>query len=566
MKKPIFGIVAALATVLLAGCSLNDLKQHTELQSAPVTYNQGEFNRESLYDLLVAEIAGQQRDFDLAMDMYLKQARLTKDAGVAERATRVAQYLRNVEAISEAATLWRQAAPENPEPYQISASILLHQKQYAQALPLIERAFQYDRARILAVIRSQISSMPADVVEGYLNVISTLLNGDLQTDLLVTQALLYNQQGNLELALSSLNEALQVDPKSTDAIANKAELLRANGQFKEALDTLAPAMSGPVNEQKLQILYTQLLFQSKQPDAGVKEAKAMLRQYNKDYQLKFYLALVMLENDRVKDAKPLFEELLEQGPADTRPHFYLGVIAQDEGNNEKAIEHFMEVDDASTIYQAISRISVLLDKSEDKARLQQIITDVRNTRPDMAAQLYGLEAEWLQLHDYEDEALVLLEDALSRFNDNVNLLYTRAMLQESTDFPKAEKDLRRILAVEPENSLALNALGYTLTVHTDRYDEALDLISRALKVRPDDPAIIDSMGWVLFKLQRYTESIQYLEKAFAAINDPEVASHLIQAYWANGNKEKALKLLREGLAKDPDSTHLQEAARAVEAY
>ena len=564
MKIRLYALITAFA---LTGCSLQTIKQQSADNESPPIYKQGEFNRESMYELLVAELAGQQGQFELAMANYLKQARLTRDPNIAERATRVAQYLRNVEAITEAAELWIATDPENPEPYQISASILLHQKRYDDALPLVERALEYDRPRMLAVIRSQIPEMSADVSTGYLSLLDDMLtNNPKQTDLLVTQGLLYKQQGNEDAALGAFNNALKVDRKNVDAVAQKAELQRLQGDFRNALITIRPALKSQPENQPLLILKTQLLFQSGQLKQGVTEANRILKQNGQDYQLKFYLALLMLENDQTAEAKQLFEELLAQNENDTRPHFYLGAIAQQDGKIESAITHFEKVDDPSTAFQAISRISSLLDTPEDRSRLTQIISDVRKTRPDLAPQLYTLQAEWLNLHDLSDDALILLEEAIARFDEDISLLYTRAMLLEATDFDRAEIDLRRILDIEPNSSLALNALGYTLTVHTERYEEAHQLISRALEMRPDDPAIIDSMGWVLFKLQRYDEAIEYLLRAYEVIPDGEVASHLIQAYWAKGEKKKAQTLLQQGLEKNPENSHLQEAAQAIGAH
>ncbi|MCO4757513.1 MAG: tetratricopeptide repeat protein [Oceanospirillaceae bacterium] len=564
MKIRLYALIAAFA---LSGCSLQTIKQQSAGNDSPPIYKQGEFNRESVYELLVAELAGQKGQFELAMANYLKQARLTRDPNIAERATRVAQYLRNVGAITEAAELWIATDPENPEPYQISASILMHQKRYDEALPLVERALEYDRPRMLAVIRSQIPEMSADVSAGYLSLFDEMLaNNPKQTDLLVTQGLLHKQKGNVETALAVFEKALRTDRNNVDAVAQKAELQRLQGDFRNALMTIEPALKSQPDNQPLLILKTQLLFQSGQLKQGVKEANRILKQNGQDYQLKFYLALLMLENDQTAEAKELFEELLTQNENDTRPHFYLGAIAQQDGKIEKAIAHFEKVDDPATTFQAISRISTLLDTPEDRERLSLIISDVRKTRPDLAPQLFTLQAEWLNLHDFSDEALILLEEAIARFENDVSLLYTRAMLLEATDFDRAEIDLRRILDIEPNSSLALNALGYTLTVRTERYDEAYQLISRALEMRPNDPAIIDSMGWVLFKLQRYDEAVEYLLRAYEAIPDGEVASHLIQAYWAKGDKDKALALLQQGLNKSPDNSHLQEAAQAIGAH
>lgn len=561
MKIRLYALITA---ALLSGCSMQNTREQDAYVVQPPIYSPGEFNRESIYELLVAELAGQQGQFDLALNNYIKQARLNRDPAIAERATRVAQYLRNVEGITEAADLWIETDPENAEPYQISASILLHQKRYEAAMPLVERALEFDRPRMLAVIRGQIPEMPNEVISGYINLFTQLLDKEPnQTDVLVTQGLLYKQQNNLDAALAAYETALALNARSTDAIAQKAELLRLRGKYTQAMQTLAPALKSQPDNQSLMILNTQLLFQSGQIDKGVAQAQEILAINAKDYQLKFYLALLLLENHRIDDAKPLLNELLKQNSNDTRPHFYLGTIAQQKGQIEQAIDHFLKVDDPSTAFQAIGRVSALLDSPEDRERLTGIIGDVRKTRPDLAIQLYTMEAEWLNLHNFTDDALVVLEEALARYSDDVNLLYTRAMMLEGIDFARAEEDLRKILEIEPDSSLAMNALGYTLTIHTERYDEAYALIAQALQIRPDDPAIIDSMGWVLFKLQRYEEAIQYLQRAYNEIKDGEVAGHLVKAYWANGDKQKARTLLDEALKKDPDNSHLQEAAQAI---
>lgn len=561
MKIRFFALVTA---ALLSGCSMQNTRDQDAYVVQPPTYTPGEFNRESIYELLVAELAGQQGQFDLALSNYIKQARLNRDPAIAERATRVAQYLRSVDGITEAAALWIENDPENAEPYQISASILLHQKRYTDAMPLVERALEFDRPRMLAVIRGQIPEMPEEVITGYINLFDQLLDKEPdQTDVLVTQGLLYKAQNNLDAALDAYETALALNARSADAIAQKAELLRLRGQFPEALRTLAPALKAQPDNQSLMILNAQLLFQSGQIDKGVAQAQEILAINSKDYQLKLYLTLLLLENERGDEAQVLLNELLEQNSNDTRPYFYLGTIAQQQEQFEQAIVYYLKVDDPTTTLQAIGRVSALLDSPEDRERFTGIISDLRKTRPNLATQLYTIEAEWLNLHNFTDDALVVLEEALARYSDDVNLLYTRAMMLEGIDFARAEEDLRKILEIEPDSSLAMNALGYTLTIHTERYDEAYELIRQALEIRPDDAAIIDSMGWVLFKLQRYDESIQYLQRAYDKIKDSEVVGHLVQAYWANGNKQKARELLDEALAKDPDNSHLQEAAQAI---
>jgi Flp pilus assembly protein TadD len=114
-----------------------------------------------------------------------------------------------------------------------------------------------------------------------------------------------------------------------------------------------------------------------------------------------------------------------------------------------------------------------------------------------------------------------------------------------------EKDLRLVLAADPNNAAALNALGYTLADRTTRYAEALELVLRAMALQPNEPAILDSMGWVLFRTGRYAESVQYLSRAYGSFPDPEVAAHLGEALWVNGDKDGAMAVWQGALLRDP---------------
>ena len=126
-----------------------------------------------------------------------------------------------------------------------------------------------------------------------------------------------------------------------------------------------------------------------------------------------------------------------------------------------------------------------------------------------------------------------------------------------------ERDLTQVLTLHPEHADAMNSLGYTLADQTDRYEEALALIERALAIRPDEPAFIDSMGWVLFKLGRLDEALIQLERAYELFSNDEVASHL-EVLWSLGEKRKAKKVWREAIKKTPDSPYLLDVYKRFE--
>jgi len=184
---------------------------------------------------------------------------------------------------------------------------------------------------------------------------------------------------------------------------------------------------------------------------------------------------------------------------------------------------------------------------------------VKARYPDSAAQLTMLESQLLMDQGLNDDALATLDRAIGEDPHNSDLLYSRSLIHEKRrDIQSAEADLRSIIAADPDNSMALNALGYTLTNLTDRYDEALELIQRALELNPGDPAIMDSLGWAYFRLGRLEESADALKQAYDKFPDHEVAAHLGEVLWAQDKQEDAIRIWREGLQNNPDSAVIHE--------
>ena len=550
---------------LLQGCQSTPTQKQA-FTPEPAIYVAGEFNQESLYDLMLAEIAGQRRLFPVALENYLAQAKKTRDPGVAERATRIAQYLRDSDKIIATASLWRDISPENPEPYQIEANILLHKGEYEAALPLIEKALEYDALRTLALIRGQSDKIEKKVIVSYIAMLEAhRLENKPRGDLELTLALLHRAIGDSKRSLTAFNRALSIDPENPEALVQKAELLRAEEDINGALALIRSAFEQQPENRQLHILYTQLLFQTKQSKKAAIQTKSLLDKNLKDHQLTYYLALLLLENEQLLDAKKALTHLLDLKAEDSSPHFYLGHITQAQKDNKSAISHYTAVKNGPNVLQALSRAIGLLSDAVHKAQVQQILNDARASMPSIASKIYSLEAEWLNLHNDSDEAFTVLDDAIALFPDDTALLYTRAMMIESVDFPQAEKDLRQVLAAEPNNPTVQNALGYTLLLHTQRYEEAYELIKSALASEPEDPAILDSMGWVLHKLARSREALPYLEKAHALYSDPEVSSHLIQVYWSTDQKQKAQQLLQSSQKENPENPFLDEAAQIIDA-
>jgi len=217
------------------------------------------------------------------------------------------------------------------------------------------------------------------------------------------------------------------------------------------------------------------------------------------------------------------------------------------------------VEQGNYYFPALARASSLLAENGQLEDAIDRIRRLREANPRQAENFWLLEVNLLLDQEQQQQALSTATAALEEHPDNIEIRYARAMLYDGIGQPAyAEADLKHILEQEPENAVALNALGYILTTRTDRLREARGYIEKALRLDPDNPAILDSMGWVLFLEGQLEPALDYLSRAWAAFPDPEVAAHYGEALWMNGAEEQARIIWQEGLEQDSDHEVLRE--------
>ncbi len=258
-------------------------------------------------------------------------------------------------------------------------------------------------------------------------------------------------------------------------------------------------------------------------------------------------------------AESYFLDLIKRNTRLADAYFELGRIEEQRGDYAKANEWYERVTSDDRYLTAQMRIGVVLAKAGDTTAVSQHFDTLRRKDPKNSINLYLAEAEALREGEHYQEAFDTLDRALALHTNDKDLLYARALVAERLDrVDVLERDLRAILASDPKNGQALNALGYTLADRTDRHQEALGYIEQALVLLPDDPAVLDSMGWVQYRLGDNTKALQYLRRAYQRNPDAEIAAHLSEVLWASGQREEAKKIWREALTKTPDSSHLRK--------
>ena len=518
----------------------------------------GSFSQDTLLALLTAELAGQRNRFDIALGNYVQQANATQDAGVAERGFRIAEYLGAEQAALETSLLWTKNAPDSIDAQRAAAVQLARAGRYDESMSFMERVLQRQGDTHFDFLALSAAESDPDTRAGLLQSFARLQKKYPDNhQLLFGQALLLQQDGRAQEALERLQEQPAKD-RPIAAILLQARLLQSLERNADALSLLEKGIKQHPDDKRLRLTYARLLVAEDRLDEAKGEFASLLQQFPNDDDLRFSLALVCLEAEAWQEAIVYLEELVERDNHVDAAHYNLARAYEALDEPESALIEYALVGPGNDYLPAQSRQSELLFKQQRGEEAAKRLRQARETQPDYAIQLYLIEAEaWSKQQDNQ-RAWQVIEQALEQFPEDLNLLYTRAMLAEKRDnLPLLEQDLRFILEREPDNAMALNALGYTLADRTTRYAEARELIEQAYQLNPDDPAVLDSLGWVNYRQGNLDEAERLLRKALQEFPDHEVAAHLGEVLWAQGKQKEARKIWREALKQQPDSPILR---------
>lgn len=568
MNKTLWVSLLALLISGCAGLTHETTPSHqTDVVDIPlpdVSYQQGQLNREILFDLLSAEMSGHIGQYDQALSLYLQQARNTRDPAVAERATRIAQFMRNSEAVLTAAKLWAEAAPTQQEPRELLAGIMLHERRFDEALPWLETILSDPESDAALLISSQAEAIDPATAHLYLQLLEQISTQQPQrTDIHLATGLLLLRIEEPDAALRAFDRGLAIEPYEPQLVMQKVELLRQRNQITAALDLVNRAASRHQDSNQLQIQQAQLLMMSDQFVRAEQLMNALIEERYHDTQLHLYFALLLLDHERHDASRALLESLKHKSPENPEVDFYLGHLAQQRGDRDLALSYYSAVEQGNTFLQARARMLELFNDPAYQARAENTINKAITIQPSVRTGLVIILAEWYKQHDLTPLALDRLTNELNKSPNDTRLLYTRALFYEP-EYPKRTlSDLTKALELEPDNPVFLNALGYTMTVYTQDYEQAHRLISKALEQQPNDAATLDSMGWVLFKLNRAEEALFFLQRAYDLFPDPEVVAHLVRVLQHLERDDEALELLNRYRANTPDNRHLMDAAERI---
>lgn len=510
---------------------------------------------------MAAEYALQAGKLDEAARWYLDAAKAADgDAVLAERATRIALLAKQDANAAEALDLWRARAKRSLSMRNAEATLALRRKDERTArreLQALMRSGEKDGWRY-ALVALDAGSGDPKLTGRLLGQLIDSIPDQLEAWLAFGE---FSQQlQRNDLAEKIVTRVVAKFPDEPAVALLHASQLREAGKTDEARKVLSeldePSLLSPELGFAVANEYSEM-------GDHVQAAAVLARGPQSDRSYILRAAYLAQAEDKVGVAK-VYDELKRDSAApDPGRRLLLGQIAEFIERHEEALEWYAGVPGGPQRWQARLRSSTVLHKlkraDEAFARLRELQADGdadEETRRDA----YLLEAELRKDDSNLDGELDTYARALAAFPDEKQLLYARALMWERRDdIPRAEADFRKILAVDAEDVNALNALGYTLADRTDRHQEALELIARAIAAQPDSAAIIDSYGWVLYRLGRKEEALTELRRAFTKQKDAEIAAHLAEVLWVLGQKDESHKYFEESRKIDPENRSLKRA-------
>ncbi len=523
-----------------------------------------EVNEDVLYGVLAGETSGFYEDYDAAADLYYQASLASDDPAIAERATRFAQYLRNPKLIAQAVARWIELDRSNLEAHQISVSIALMRKDSEAALRSLRHVLALDTsdeankwAELPALLAS---SRDAEFSSQLLD--RLFEEGAENGKVAYAQSQLAVQFGNYQLGHELATTAVELEPEWLEAWVWRARIRSVLEMPEASLADYRMALSLDSADRDLKITVAGLA--NRLDDHPL--AQKLLSELEQDTEVLFRRAAFARASDNPNDAELFYQQLVElatEEDADKR-YFLLGQLSEMAEQRDLAINWYQKVPDGDFKSRAQLREAVLLSLNDQLELALPLLHLLQLADSETAVDAYLIEAELEDEQQRSEQAMDIYTRALAVIPDDVRLLYARAMLAERMDLVyMAEDDLRRVVNQQPNDATALNALGYTLADRTDRYEEALELINRAYQLQPTEPAIVDSMGWVHYRLGNYEQAINYLKQANELDFNDEISAHLGEALWVSGEQAAAEEVWQRALEQTPDSEAVNEAMQRL---
>lgn len=517
-----------------------------------------------LFKYLAAELAGQRGDLGLTATLFMELAQSTQDPRLAERAAKAAMYSNSPATAVRAITLWVEMDPDSIEAQQAGMQMLVNSGKLNEAKPYLEKllkkedtrangflylnglfARQMDKAAVLMLVQSLAQPYP-NLPEAHLTIANAAWAAKNETLTFEELAKVESLRPGWELAAIMKGQLLQT--QSSDGALNF---------YRDYLNQYPKANEVRLNYSRLllslkrnQDAKIQLIEISKQAadNPEILTVIGLLSSQNGEFnEAETYLLkslAISKEHQETEDSKRKTEQL----------YLYLGQNYERQGQDEQALSYYEKVGPGDRYLDARTLLANLMVKKQGVDAAILMLDHLEGLTGPQQVSVAQTKAQILNRVKRHDEAYKVLEQAVTTLPNTPELVYDFAMTAERLQkMDVMEKQLRKIIVMKPDFSAAYNALGYSFADRNINLQEAKTLIEKALMLSPEDHYILDSMGWVKFRLGELNQALEYLEKAYLVHKDPEIAAHLGEVLWKQGRQDDALKTWEEALKDSPDN-------------
>lgn len=519
--------------------------------------------RDGLYQVLLAEMAGYRGYYTLSAQYYFEVAKQIRKPAVAERAAQIALYAKEYDLALSAAKLWAQLDPRSADARQVLIAMLLRKgdkdSAFAEMELMLDNLSEVSDERLETLIKLLRSSENHATALKIIDKILAKRPEDVDIQLIQARLLIGTRQW--EASERALLDILERDPERDEALELYLQVLHQQDKSAEALAWLRQRVEQDPEATSWRLHYARQLLAAEQNEAALSEYERLLEQTPDDTEILYTLGLLYFQAERLDEAKTRLQALLKLADAEEQRNaarYFLGQIAGEQQQWNEAEAYYRKITHGSHYLGARARLALSLIEQQQFDSGLEILRDTRFQSPTERFKFLRLEADLLIEQARYIEAQKVLEDGLESYPDNADLLYALSLVAEKMQRDDLmEQYLREILKTQPHNADALNALGYTLADRSERYQEAYDLISKALEQKPNAHYILDSMGWVLYKLGRREEALDYLQRALQAEDDPEIAAHVGEVLWQLQRGDEAREVWEKALERFPGDAVLR---------
>jgi tetratricopeptide (TPR) repeat protein len=516
------------------------------------------------YQVLLAEIALRRGYGDLALSVYAELALRSRDPQVLARAIEVAGFARRMDLAHELAQLWVETEPESVAARQTLVGVLIVLNRLDDLVPHLSKLLEQDKDNLgdnLSRLNRMLVRQPdKSAVLRLVQRVTQPYQGVAEAHFAVAQAAL--AAGDRPLAQESVRRAQELRPEWEMPVLLEAQIVSAEAPAK-VVPLLERYLSRHPNAKDVRLHLARAYVGDKRFSDASAEFRRLLRDFPNSVEVVYPVAILALQQNDLDTAETQLKHLLELEFGDRNlVNYYLGQVMEARKNEAAAIDYYGQVGLSEPFLNARNRQAMLLARAGKLDEARQVLQQTATMHPTERVALGQSEAQLLRDAKRYAEALEVLERLLKSNPGNAELLYDSALVADRLDkVALVEERLRQVIALQPENAHAYNALGYTFAERNMRLDEARELVARALALLPDDAFIIDSMGWVLYRQGDLAGALIQLQKAYGLRQDPEIAAHMGEVLWGLGRQDEARRVLREAARKDPDNEALAAAVK-----